>query len=520
MPDIPIFVNDQDVHQGGAAQASPGAMGAVGSAIAQGAGRVADVMQAFNKRYTDAARSADAANIMAGVSQKLGDAQFRWGKTANRQDALDGFNKEAAELKKNTIGGIKDPLMAPLIEREFDSESAMRSIDTGQQAFRLESNQRGADLKSNLLSYAGSYAAATSDGVKAKIHDNAVAAIRMNVQGGWVTPEEGQAFEQNWGSQTQEVQVRKLYNDALASQDPSKVDALSQALADPNNFKGLLPEKREILAQRADQLQYRLDTRAATRQAHLDAVADREQRKAQGHNEAVILGSIYNGKDIDPVLLQQLGNSGQISSGGLETIHSAMDRSARGVDDASVAVRLWHDIDSGRATTEDVYAHAGRGLSADTAASMVRALDKKGPESDAAQKGAYAVLKTAMNGQAVEAGSFGGDKTPAVKAWASAQGEWMRRVAIGGEDPQNVLTDMIPRYAGGVHPSWLAKPKFGAVNSFADLQKAAGATKAAFASGQINQADAEAQGQLLRQYSLYYRAPVNHAPAKPKGEGK
>lgn len=514
MPDIPTFVNDQDVHQAGAAEASPGALGAVGGALAHGAGQVADVMQEFNHRYADAARSADAANIMAGVSQKLGDAQFRWSKTPNRAEALAGYTKETGDLRKATLDGITDPLMGSVVAREFDTESAMRGIDTGSSAFRLESSQRTADLKNNLLSYAGGYANATSDGVKAKIHDNAIAAIHMNVAGGWLTPEEGQAAEAGWKSQTQEVAVRHIYNDALSSQDGDKAQSLSQMLADPKQFQGLAEEKRQILTQRVDQLQYRLDTRAATAQAHADAMADRNLHKAQGHNEAVLLGQVYAGQPLDPVQLQQLGNSGQISSGGLETIHSAMDRNSRGVDDAPTVVRLWSGIDSGHVQPQDVYSLAGKRLSADTAASMVRAIDKKGPASDAAEKGAYGVLKTAMNGQAIEQGSFGGDKGPAVQAWSQAQGEWNRRVTIAGENPQAVLTDMMPRYANAVRPTWLPAPKFGAVNSYADLQKIGAATAAAMKSGQLSPSDAEAQGQLLRQYSHYYRPPVT-LPGKP-----
>lgn len=519
-PDIPTFVNDEAVHAGPTAQMSPGAMGQAGAALAEGAARVGNTMQEFNTRYVEAQRAADAANVMADVSQKLGDASFRWSKTPNRQDALTGYTAEASQIRKDTIGKISDPLMAPLVAREFDSESAMRAIDTGSNAFKLESNKRVADLNNNMLSYANSYASADSDGVKAKIHDSAIGAIRMNVAGGWLSPEEGQIKEKEFGSQTQEVMARKSYNDALSSQYPDKADHLSVALGDPNQFQGLLPEKREILQQRADQLSYRLQSRAASTQAHEDAVADRNQKRQQSHNEAKILGQVWGGKTIDPVQLQNLGDSGQISTAGMEAIHSASVGQSRGADDAATVVRLWHQVDSGQVQPDDIYAQLGKGVSSETGATMVRALDAKGASGSAAERGAFGVLKTAMNGQAIESGSFGGDKGPAVQAWSQAQGEWHARVTIGQQDPTNVLNDMMLKYAHAAKPTWLPQPQLGAVNSFADLQTVARATRAALDAGTINPGQAEKQGQLLKQYQLYYRAPPpKGAPGKPITSG-
>lgn len=506
MPNIPTFNPALDVNLGLMAQVSPGAMAAPGEALARGAEHLENVAAEFNARYQEARRGADAANIMAETTQKLSDAEFRWSKTADRQAALAGYNDEIVKLRKTMLGGINDSQLLSAVTREFDAEAAMRSVQVGNQAFKLESSKRTGDLRTNLQTFATAAASASDPVLRAKAIDDAHKAIAMWEQGAWGTPEEAAQERLGFDSMMDEVSVRHAKNAALGSQDPRQMQALEIKLNDPASFPGLLPHRREALLEQVTNAADRLESREAARQAHDDATAERNLHRAQSRNEAVILSGIYNGKTVDAAKLEGWALSGAISTDGLQAIHSAMNQAGEGRDDAITAAKLWHDIGTGQATVQDVYARAGSGISASTASQMVRAIDASPTGQKSTVKALYGVLKTAMNGQRIEMGQFGG-ASPAVKAWADAQGEWHRRITIDREDPTNVLNDMMRKYAHAQTPTWLATPKFGTIRSYEDYQRVGRATLQAVRSGAMDQATADVQGQLLKQYSLYYGTP-------------
>lgn len=512
MPNVPTFTDDARVHEGPTPGASPGAFAQAGEALAQGAGRVSNQMAEFDAKYQDARRSADATNIIAGATQQLGALEFKWSKTPDRQKALEGFNGEATALRQQLLAGVSDPYVGNIIGREFDTTSAGYSLSVGNRAFELESRTRIGDLERNNEAYAEALAAAPNDLVRAKISDNAVGGIRTAVAAGWLDPAKGAELEIDFKSKTAEVQARQLYNAAQMAGDPNAANAAVRALSDPNNFPGLLPDTRERWIAKADTLAARLEARGAAALAHADAVAERNQHRAQESNEATAMGLLLSGRDVDNGTVGALLNGHQITAAGASAILSTRDRLHEGSDDAGTVVRLWHGIDTRHASPQDIYAAIGAGtVKGTTGAQMIRALDAGGPTSNAAERGAFNVLKTAMHGQAIELGSMNAPEV--TTAWAQAQGDWHRRVTLGREDPTVVLNDLMKHYAHATTPTWLTVPRFGAVRSNADLQGVAQRTAAALAAGTIDQATADAQRRLLNEYFRFYPP----APAKPHG---
>lgn len=501
MPEIPDFVNDYTPHVGSAPQVSPAALAQPAAALEHLGETLSGPAQEFNARYQQARRSADASNILAGVSTKLNDAAFRWSRTPDRQKAIAGFQAEAATLRAQTVDGLNDELLKTYVDDRFTAEAGARELETGQQAFRLESSKRVGELDANLAAFAQSAAGAKSEMLRAKIMDDGTSAIEGAVAGTWITPEEGATRKLGWASQVQEVRARQMIDAALRTQSPKDAQAASAALGDPAQFPGLNPEARERLAYRVDALNDRLESRAIARQAHADAVAERNLHAAQSRNETLLLAGIYNGKTVDSATLEKLAFGQQISPAGLEAVHSALTHQAEGQDDARTVVGLWHAIDTRSARPADILdAINANHVKGTTGAEMMRALDK-GDESTSSRN-AFSVLKTAMQGQAIEAGKF--DAPEMTARYAEAQSEWHRRVA-GGENPQAVLTDMVPRYVETrLAPTWLPPTKYGTPRSGKDVASLKVQLRQAFKAKQISQADAERQGMLVEAYGQFF----------------
>ena len=519
MPTIPTFENDVTVRPGGAAQASPSAMAAPGEAAARAGAEVSDVMAQFQQRYADAARAADAAHVTASASETLGNLQHKWSLVPNRDQAQAGFDQDAATVRKQLLDGISDPLVQAHVAQSFDGEMISRRYDTANAAFRLESGTRVAQLDADNNSAANAAAGATNDLLRAKLVDDRISAIKGAVAAGWIQPVEGEQMQIGFRSQVQEVQARNLTNKAIDAQDGDMAHAVAARLDDPNEFPGLLPERREILQQKLENLAIRLDSRAIAQQAHQDSVADRNLRRAQGHNEALLLASVNAGHPLSDSDIEHLADTQQISAAGVEALHTARTRAEDGHDSPDATLRLWHAINTKQAASGDVFdaLHNGE-ISISTSVTMMRALDSNtSKQSKGDETSAFAQLKTVLHGGAIEQGIIP-DKSPEAALWAQAQGEWHNRVTIGGESPFAVRDDMLKRYGSNTAaPTWLAQPKLGMVQSAQDLQGVIVKTGQALKDGKISQGDYQAQLKLLSQYKAFYGLQAAQKPAPKPG---
>lgn len=527
MPNIPDFAANNklpNLRPGGAAEQSPGAMAMAGEAgvrlgQAQAAAgeEVGDAMSAFNQRYTQMAQASAASHLSAQGSEALGDLQHKWSLHPNRAEAEAGFDSDAAAQRKQLLGGIIDPAVQATVGRDFDSEAIARRYDTANSAFRLEGSAKVAQLNDDLNGMANSGAGATNGVLQGQLIAKGTGAIDQAVGTGLLDPETGEKMKLNYRSQIQEVRARGMMNDAIDKQDGTAAAAVASMLDDPQQFAGLLPERREVLQTRLENLSFRLDQRAASQQAHQDAVAEKNLHQGQAHNEAVLLAGIDGGTvNLSDSELQHLADSQQITAGGVEAIVAARKRAQDGQDAPKPTLQLWHAIGTKQATPDMIYSAMGSGqVSRATAVDMMKAIDSGANQQDnKATTAAFNQLKTALHGGAIDQGIVP-DKAPEVAAWAQAQGEWNRRVTTGGEDAATVLPDMLKRYGNNTaSPTWLDKPVLGTVSSPQDVASVIQKTAQAFRAGKMGQSQYDAQLKLLSQYKNYYGLPATKPPAK------
>lgn len=507
---IPTFTSQAQVPVIRMPLMDPGAAGQVGGAVARAGGAISDEMLTFEQRYSNARRQADATNIVSGASAELGQLEFNYSKIADRNEAMAGFKADAEKLRAKTLDGITDPEVSSYVQRQFDQEAQARSQSTGNSAFRLESSKRRGELDTNLSNFAQGAASASSAPLREQLMQNGAKAIEGAVAAGWLDPEAGARRVLSFKSQVQEVGIAQGLTAAAQSENPDAADSLFAAINDPANFPGLTPDKREILAARADGLATRLANRQVTRQAHEDAVADKEQRLRQAQNETAYLADIYSNKPVDMAQVYQRAYAGELSAAGVNAIEAAVDKRTAGKDDPQAMAHLWGAIGDGTAGKDDVYAAgAGGRIRGETMAEMMRTLNEREKQGhDAVERGAFNTLKTALSGGAIEQGLFHFDNTEqarAIQAWAQAQGEWNRRVMLNKEDPMTVLSDLAPKYSTTVQrPTWLAAPKFGAVNSLDDVKRVYAATKSAFDAKTLATPDFDGEARLLDSYRAFY----------------
>lgn len=532
MPQIPRFDDEVTVRAPGAPRVSPSAIAAPYEALARGAAQVSGEMAQFGERYREAKRQADASNIVAGVTRSLGDAEFRWSQTPDREEALKGFNAEAEKIKGEALKGVKDPLIAAHVTERFATESVSRSLQTGHAAFALESSKRRGELESNLAQFATSAATAGDGNTRSVAMDNAQSAIEGSVAAGWLDPQAGAKAQLKFRSDVDEATVMRSLNAALSSPDmaagANAADAVSAAVNDPANFPNLTPEKREALSARAESAAYRLSQRVGARQAHEDVVAEREQRRAQATNETRLLVDIHEGRIPSGALIERMAIAGELSGEGVRAAYAAMDRKEDGRD-APIAAPLWTDVLDGNATVNDVYAAFGRGeISKATQTDMVKSISARGDKREnALERGSYAQLKTALSGNAVEQGIISDPtaKSRQTALWTQAQGEWSRRVIVGGESPEAALADMLPRYTATLDisaPTWLPVPKSGAIGDEESLELARVKLRDRYNSKSIGQSEFDAEAQLLTRYKQFYdlkNAATTKIPLAPKKAG-
>lgn len=514
--DLPVQVNT-----GG--HADPAGFAAPWNALSQGAAELTDVANQFGEKYIAARRQAEATNTVAQATGALAELSHKYSLMPDRAAAMAGYSADAAALKQQTLSGIDSPLVSQEVSARFDEQALNLGIETGKQAFSLESSKQRGTLVTNLADYAQKAATAPNDGYRAIINDNAIGAIDSSVAGGWLHPEEGEQMKLEYRSNTAAVSVKRDMN-----ADPAMA---AQKLSDPAEYPGLLPAQRETFQYRAEMRADRQANQAIAAQAHADAMAERNLRQTQATNEATILGQVIAGSANAPTpgQMSDLAAHGLISASGLDTIYAAARRGADGQDSAPAAIDLYQKLGQGSLTADDIHAAVGHGeLSTRTALNLMEGLNARGKsDTNAIERGAFGQLKTALSGDAIEKGMFGAaDHAPQVAGWAQAQGEWTKRVTVGGEDPQAVLSDMLPRYtsAQAAAPTWLPSPRFGAVTSSDDLNAVGGATYQALQAGKIDQATYDNQKTLLNQYKAFYdrqnaqrtvTAPKSQAPTPP-----
>lgn len=517
MAEIPGFDPQVDIHPSFTPQASPGAAAAPGEAIARAGAQVSDPVEEFARRYTDARRAAELGNYVASANDKLNEAYFKWSRTPDRVAAGNGFAADAKAIGDQIAGTIDDPLVKQHFLASFAADSGMRKTQTEGEAFSLEIDKRKGDLRTNLFNLATSAASANDPIQRGKIVDEGNRAIDGLEQGGFLQGDEAAAERLHFTSEIQRVKAEQLINRAVQTQDPKDSAAASAAIADPKNFRGLDPQTSENLAFRVDRLNDRFENRAIARQAHEDSIAEREFHQAQGHNEAIILGGVYNGKTIDAGLLEKLAGTGQISPGGLETIMGAIDRTQAGHDDPLRAMQLWNAIDTGHATQQDVYdAASAHQIKGETAVAMTRVLDAG---TSPAGRDASALLNRAITGSS---DGLSGRVDPQTRELAaSAQAEFRRRLGAG-EDPQRVLSEIVPRYAPDVSSPHLIlpQPRFGQVSDLKSLGAVAKATVAAHDGHQIDDATYGRESELLKDYWRFFTAEQEMAKARKAAAGK
>ncbi len=274
MPVIPTF-ETQGTPQIGSrvAEIDPGVAGAPGAALAQAGAQVQGVAQQFQQRYVEARRQATAADLVAGASKQLGDLQFKYSKIPDREAAYNGFTADAAALRQTTLDGISDPLIKAHVQDRLGQEAVIRGLDTQNAAFQLESSARRGDLDTRLNQYAQSAATATNDLLRAKITDDAHADIAGSVAAGWLHPEEGAQHKLQFTSRVQQIAAEQERNAVLTSRDPDAARAFEKKINDPASFPGLLPQVREQLGYRAENLAYRIEAEDERRKREAEAIA-------------------------------------------------------------------------------------------------------------------------------------------------------------------------------------------------------------------------------------------------------
>ena len=509
MPNIPTFDQQLIAPQVQAPpRADPAAFAQTGQALAQGGAQVSANAQDWANRYADAKRQSDAANISAAASAKLGDAQFRWSKTPDNQAAYDGFQQEAGQIRTDALAQSSDPLVQNYVTRQIDQESIMRGLDTRNTAFGLESSARRGDLDTRLFQYAQSAATSPNDLQRAHYVDQAAADISGSVAAGWLHPEEGAQRRLQFTSQVAEVQARSdLTNDPATA---------LQRLSDPTAYPGLNEEARARLTDRADRRYEVVVRRGIAEQEHSDRMADHDLTRQQGQNFAGVVADVVGGKQVDVGQVAEMARTGQISGSQLDSVMSQIRSGSQGRDTPAVVVDLHRRLNDGSLTDDDVSTAMSQGqIRGQTAVDLTKALgEASNRQQTAVEKGSYATLKTALNGNAVEQGLFK-DNAPLVDKWADAQSEWTKRVTVGREDPQAVLPDMLGRYATPAQvPAAWPRPRMGAVNSSDDVLKVAQATKAALDGGQISQGQFNQEAQLLTKYDAFFAGQAQASAAR------
>jgi hypothetical protein len=237
--------------------------------------------------------------------------------------------------------------------------------------------------------------------------------------------------------------------------------------------------------------------------------------RRKGHNEAVLLAGIADGKHVSAADIQHLADTQQISAGGVEALTSANVRAENGVDKPDQTLRLWHAVNTKQATSGMIFDALHNGdISRNTSVTMMRALDSK--RQQAGKRGRarrFAQVKTALNGGAIDQGIIK-DATPKA-LWAQAQNEWTSGSRIGGESPLTVKDDILKRYAAeAAVPTWLPQPSLGMVRRRRIWRRWPPRPARPSRPARSVQAQFDEQLRLLSQYKSYYPLQMQDQAAR------
>jgi hypothetical protein len=522
MPELPQFSPVDYPNPPAQPTVNPGVGGLAGAGLAEGAGQVQGVANEWAQRYADARRASDAAGIVAASERQLNDLEFKWSRALNPAlaDANNpagkpdmaysqaGFAKDADALQKKTLDGITDPLVKGHVADRLPGYVAAHLHDVTNFSFGRESSARRGQLDLDLFGQANAAANADTPEHAAMIADDARASIHASVAAGWLQPEEGTQRELQFGSNVQKVKAMEFIRQASQAAADGRMTPLdiSNAIADPKNFQGLLPTEREALADQAIRLGRNIISIQTSAEAEKDRAADKALKAAQQSREVELLSDIDAGKPMDPATLTRLGETGEISLGGFQAARAALSKRTADTDDLAIYDHLHRRIMAGEDVGDDILdAQADGLLTVKTGKELLKANTAKVMSGETAlDKSNFSTLKTALGGAAIENGfQFDRPETQARAraVWTEAQREWSSRVIVGREDSSKVLSDMLPRLMPMT--SQLPDPAVGRIVGPADLQAAARTTYAQHQSGQMPDAQYAEQVRLLNLWRDY-----------------
>lgn len=544
MPVIPEFTNNVATATAPLPRADVRQSSAIADSIARGGAQLEATVEPWAERYAASRRAVMASDAMVDAQHGLAQSAQQWSRRAGTLDengkiigtdqAVNGFNDQAQQLRTQAVGQIADPLVKEQVAHSFNEAMIGHAESVRSQGFSQERLARLGQLDTQLNGLAQDAAATSTPEGKLNVTNTAATAIGTLRDAGFINGEEAATRGIAFTSHVQAVGVHQELNSALdlADRDPDAALRLARKINDPASYPGLLPEQRESLGRQAENIAYRLTVQASARAQKEDAAEAKALRQTQATNEAKLLSDVYDNKPVDIAAATAMASNQQISVAGLQAVHAALDRQREGKDDPLARIDLQQRIQDG----EDVHADIRQAiidhkLSGPTAgALMTQNGARQGKGDNAIDRANFNALKTVLGGDAVEKGMLNFDNkahVQQIQSWARAQIEWGNRVLVGGEDSRAVLTDMLPRYQSSNYPpaTWAA-PRLGAVSSSQDVAAVWGKTKAAAAAGQITPDQLGAETDLLGRYRQFYadqdarRAATAVKPAPGGGGAK
>lgn len=527
MPEITPFIDQQAYPTapplGGGMD--PEAAGLVASSIARGTAGLTSDLQDMAARFAQQKRMVAASDAMVGLDGQLSDAALRWGRVADRDQAVTGFNDEADQLRKQAVNGISDPLIQGAVAQRFDEARIQHSHNVEQSSFGLEASQARGNLDMQLAQLSQQAATAPSPETRQQALDDADRAILVRSPI-YMTPEDAAKERIQFRSNVQKIQAMQYIRDATQGDNITRLSPLDVAnhIADSANFPGLLPADRQSLADQAVRLGRTIVSMREADQAHADAMADKNLKRDQAANSASLIDQIRNtppGKPlpVDETNLSELVRTQKISDAGYTAGVTALNRRQAGTDDPATVIDLQRRAANGENVTDDALKAYGAGqLKSETLIGLGKSVDARANGGETPiDKSNFANLKGVLQGAAIEQGlvdltkQAGRDRA---ELWSNAQTEWDQRVLQGHEDSTAVLADMKQRYIKiDATPASLPAPRLGAIGSAADVSAIAQKTQAAADAGQITPAQLGDEKALILRYQQFYAEQAKNAAA-------
>lgn len=250
---MPVIPEDSNVGRspfaagGVQARADPAAFAAGATATEQIGAAITKPALEFANQYGEARRAKEGSDATFAGWQKLQDARFKWQQVPDNEAAQAGFQQDAARIKADTLAGINDPRVASYVTRTLDYHTITLGHEVRTHAFDLESSQHRADVDTQLDQYATAAAAATNPLERAGLIDQANAAVKGSVAGGWMHAELGALRIKKFNDQVYTAIIRN----GLENDPDGTVAALKSGQFDDK----LSLQAREMLQPRIDTAQ-------------------------------------------------------------------------------------------------------------------------------------------------------------------------------------------------------------------------------------------------------------------------